>query len=47
LIRSVDVGDAAVLLQPGARQGLIDEARSSEDHLAFVNNLEDPDLATT
>ena len=43
----VDLGDAVVLLPHGARQRLLDEALSSEDHLAFVNSLEDPDLATT
>lgn len=43
----VDLGDAVVLLPPGARQRLLDEALSNEEHLAFVNSLEDPDLATT
>lgn len=43
----VDLGDAVVLLPPGARQRLLDEALSSHDHLAFVNSLDDPDLATS
>ena len=43
----VDLGDAVVLLPPGARQRLLVEALSSDDHLAFVNSLDDPDLATT
>jgi len=43
----VDLGDAVVLLPPGARQRLLDEALSGDDHLAFVNSLDDPDLATT
>jgi len=43
----VDLGDAVVLLPPGARQRLLNEALSSEEHLAFVRSLDDPDLATT
>lgn len=43
----IDLGDAVVLLPPGARQRLLDEGLSSEEHLAFVNGLDDPDLATT
>ena len=43
----VDLGDAVVLLPPGARQKLLTEALSSEEHLAFVRSLDDPDLATT
>lgn len=43
----VDLGDAVVLLPPGARQRLLDQALSSEDHLDFVNSLDDADLATT
>jgi bifunctional DNA-binding transcriptional regulator/antitoxin component of YhaV-PrlF toxin-antitoxin module len=43
----IDLGDAVVLLPPGARQQLVDEALSPEDHLRFVAQLEDPDLATT
>ncbi len=35
----VDLGDAVVLLPHGARQRLLDEALSREDHLAFVKNL--------
>jgi bifunctional DNA-binding transcriptional regulator/antitoxin component of YhaV-PrlF toxin-antitoxin module len=43
----VDLGDAVVLLPPGARQHLLDTALSADDHLRFVANLDDPDLATT
>ena len=43
----VDLGDAVVLLPHGARHKLLDEALSAEDHLAFVQGLDDPDLATT
>jgi AbrB family looped-hinge helix DNA binding protein len=43
----IDLGDAVVLLPPGAQQKLLDEALSRDDHLAFVKGLDDPDLATT
>ena len=43
----IDLGDAVVLLPPGARSKLLDDALSAEDHLAFVHSLDDPDLATT
>lgn len=43
----IDLGDAVVLLPPGARQALLDEALSAEDHVGFVRSLDDPDLATT
>ena len=43
----VDLGDAVVLLPPGSRQRLLTEALSSEEHLAFVRSLDDPDIATT
>ena len=43
----VDVGDAVILLPPGGRQKLLARALSAEDHRRFVNDLEDPDLATT
>ncbi|HWE54856.1 MAG TPA: AbrB/MazE/SpoVT family DNA-binding domain-containing protein [Acidimicrobiales bacterium] len=46
-ITVVDLGDAVVLLPPGGRQSLLGQALSSADHLAFVRNLDDPDLATT
>jgi bifunctional DNA-binding transcriptional regulator/antitoxin component of YhaV-PrlF toxin-antitoxin module len=42
----IDLGDAVVLLAPGARQRLLEEALSAEDHLRFVSELDDPDLAT-
>jgi AbrB family looped-hinge helix DNA binding protein len=43
----IDLGDAVVLLPPGARSKLLDDGLSAEEHLAFVNSLDDPDLATT
>jgi len=43
----VDLGDAVILLPPGARSRLLDEALTADEHLAFVAGLEDPDLATT
>lgn len=43
----IDLGDAVVLLPPGARQKLLGDALSADAHRAFVENLEDPDLATT
>ena len=43
----LDLGDAVVLLPPGARQRLLGAALSADEHRAFVNNLDDPDLATT
>ena len=43
----VDLGDAVVLLPPGARAGLLDAALSAEDHVTSVSGLHDPDLATT
>jgi AbrB family looped-hinge helix DNA binding protein len=43
----IDLGDAVVLLPPGARQRLLGDALSAEEHRAFVAALDDPDLATT
>ena len=43
----VDLGDAVVLLPPGARQRLLGQALSADAHLQFVRELDDPDLATT
>ena len=43
----IDLGDAVVLLPAGARQELLRDALSGEEHGAFVENLDDPDLATT
>jgi hypothetical protein len=43
----IDLGDAVVLLPPGARQELLAGALSAEDHRHFVRQLDDPDLATT
>lgn len=43
----IDLGDAVVLLPPGAKQMLLAEALSAEEHRAFVAQLDDPDLATT
>jgi len=46
-ITVIDLGDAVILLPPGARQNLLNDALSADDHLRFVRGLEDPDLATT
>jgi len=43
----IDLGDAVVLLPPGARQRLLADALSAEDHRRYVESLDDPDLATT
>ena len=43
----VDLGDAVVLLPEGARQRLLADALSAEDHRQLVKSLEDADLATT
>jgi AbrB family looped-hinge helix DNA binding protein len=43
----IDLGDAVVLLPPGARQRLLADALTAEDHHRFVSGLDDPDLATT
>jgi AbrB family looped-hinge helix DNA binding protein len=43
----IDLGDAVVLLPPGARRRLLGTALSAEDHLRLVRALEDPDPATT
>ncbi len=42
----IDLGDAVVLLPPGGRQQLLAQALSAEDHLRFVREIDDPDLAT-
>ena len=43
----VDLGDAVVLLPPGARQKLLGDALTAGQHRAFVEGIDDPDLATT
>jgi bifunctional DNA-binding transcriptional regulator/antitoxin component of YhaV-PrlF toxin-antitoxin module len=43
----IDLGEAVVLLPPGARQALLADALSAEDHRRLVRQLDDPDLATT
>lgn len=43
----IDLGDAVVVLPPGARQKLLTESLSADNHRAFVQSLDDPDLATT
>jgi len=43
----IDLGEAVVLLPPGARRQLLRQALSAEDHYRFVAALDDPDLATT
>lgn len=43
----IDLGDAVVLLPSGARQKLLADALSTEEHRQYVESLDDPDLATT
>ena len=43
----IDLGDAVVLLPPGSRQKLLGDALSADQHRAFVERNDDPDLATT
>lgn len=43
----IDLGDAVVLLPPGARQQLLSRALSAEELRQYGKNLDDPDLATT
>ncbi len=43
----VDLGDAVVLLPPGGNKQILARALSAEDHLRFVREIDDPDLATT
>ena len=43
----IDLGDAVVLLPPGARQRVLADALSAEDHRSYVENLDVSDLATT
>ncbi len=43
----VDLGDVVLLMPPCSHRKLLGNAFSPQDHLAFVNGLEDPDLATT
>lgn len=42
-----DLGDAVVLLPPGARKRLLAAALTADEHRRFVRELDDPDLATT
>ena len=42
-----DLGDAVVLLPPGAREKVLADALGAEQHQRFVASLDDPDLATT
>ena len=46
-ITVIDLGDAVVLLPPGGRQKLLDGALSAKQHVRFVRELDDPELATT
>lgn len=46
-IAVIDLGEAVVLLPPGSRQRLLADALSADDHLAYVESIADPDLATT
>jgi AbrB family looped-hinge helix DNA binding protein len=43
----IDLGEAVVLLPPGASEKLLGDALSAEEHRTFVKELDDPDLATT
>jgi hypothetical protein len=43
----IDLGDAVVLLPQGARQKLLADALSGDQHRTFIQGLDDPDLATT
>lgn len=43
----IDLGDAVILLPPGARQKILADALSAEDHRHHVESVDDPDLATT
>lgn len=43
----IDLGEAIVVLPPGARQQLIDSALPGAEHLRRVRSSGDPDLATT
>ena len=43
----VDLGDALVILPSGNKQEVLGQARSAAQHLAYVQSLDDPDLATT
>ena len=43
----VDLGEAVVLLPPGARRKLLRSALSAGEHLRFVHEIGDPDLSTT
>jgi len=43
----IDLGDAVVLLPPGGRQEILAQALSAEDHRRFIEEIDDPDLATT
>ncbi len=46
-ITVIDLGEAVVLLPAGARQRLLRQALSAQDHRRHVAALDDPDLATT
>jgi bifunctional DNA-binding transcriptional regulator/antitoxin component of YhaV-PrlF toxin-antitoxin module len=46
-VAAIDLGEAVVLLAPSGDQHLLAEALSAEDHLRFVRELDDPDLAIT
>lgn len=43
----IDLGDAVVLLPSDARHRILGDALSAAEHRAFVESLDDPDLATT
>jgi hypothetical protein len=43
----LDLGFGVLTVPPGQGQRLLDDLLSSDAHAAFVDGLEDPDLATT
>jgi AbrB family looped-hinge helix DNA binding protein len=43
----IDLGDAVVLLPAGAGHRVLANALSAAEHHAFVDRLDDPDLATS
>jgi AbrB family looped-hinge helix DNA binding protein len=43
----IDLGDAVVLMPQGARERILADALSADEHRVFVESLDDPDLATT
>jgi bifunctional DNA-binding transcriptional regulator/antitoxin component of YhaV-PrlF toxin-antitoxin module len=46
-VEMIDLGFGVLAVPEGAASRLLGELLSREDHLAFVRDIEDPDLATT